>query len=102
MSVNTRVTVPDGCTCIGQSSRRPSALSAARHKARRRADRGGRRPWTLRVERATSQLTIDKEVDMRHFSRWELLAGLVAVAAVSVATAQAASPPYYSVSPSNR
>ena len=53
-----------------------------------------------RVEKANPYL--DKEVDMRHFIGWGLLAGLVATAAISVATAQAASPPYYSISPPNK
>lgn len=39
---------------------------------------------------------------MRHFIGWGLLAGLVATAAISVATAQAASPPYLSISPPNK
>jgi hypothetical protein len=39
---------------------------------------------------------------MRHFIGWGLLAALVAAAAVSVATAQAASPPYISVSPPSK
>jgi hypothetical protein len=39
---------------------------------------------------------------MRHFIGWGLLAGLVATAAISVAAAQAASPPYLSISPPNK
>ena len=39
---------------------------------------------------------------MRRFIGCGLLAGLVAAATVSVATAQAASPPYYSISPANK